>query len=249
MKLTPFASLLTRGHPRLSVDLYTTLRNDCKMSKLGCDRSELGLKQHGQRERSVWLKSRRNVGSAVVCLAMAVGMHAQALSQSDPNCSDEVLYGYVTRGDTFDVAITDNVRFRLSPSTAPNPEGWTLQVTGNDRSRDYLMVATPPYRFGNPRYLDTSYGTTAEAALAWSPRTFQFVLNDADFDTMHAAVGTLLWPADHDPLEIERAGRTIESVHKGSGTFAILDAVSSPADENHPLGRIERVTFKVEVCL
>ncbi len=166
----------------------------------------------------------------------------------DTLCVRSRLFGHVTRGDTFSVSIDDHLRFRLMPSEVPNPEGWTMRVNGADPSRDYLMVATPPYRFGNPRYLDTSYGTTAEEALGWSPRSFQFVMNEADFDSMYAAIGTLLWPADHDPLEIEHAGRIIESIPKGFGTLVILDGTTSPPDMEHPLGRIESVSFKVEVC-
>jgi len=110
-----------------------------------------------------------------------------ALGQNvhDTLCAETRIFGHVSRGDKFDVSITDDLRFRLVPSEVRNPEGWTIQVIGPDPSRDYLMIATPPYRFGNPRYLDTSYGTTAEAALAWSPRTFQFVLNAAAGTASH----------------------------------------------------------------
>ena len=88
------------------------------------------------------------------------------------SCRETAVTGRVEQGEAFETAFTDGLMFRLAPETHPdNPQGWTIQITpATDARSDYAMVATPPYRFSNPRYVSAAYGITAEAALSWTPR-------------------------------------------------------------------------------
>ena len=79
------------------------------------------------------------------------------------------------------------------------------------------MVATPPYRFSNPRYVNTGYGITAEAALSWAHREFAFVAEAHDYDTAREALSVLLWSGTHTPDEVVRAQAAMEEFAHLSG--------------------------------
>jgi hypothetical protein len=94
--------------------------------------------------------------------------------------------------------------FELKP-VAPQPgaiEGWHITVRAQKAAPgcgDFVSVATPPYRFDNPRYLDTGYGNTARDAVSRTPREFYFALTCADYKRMAAQVKRMLWP-DSGPV-------------------------------------------------
>ncbi|MGA7303762.1 MAG: hypothetical protein WBW88_02760, partial [Rhodothermales bacterium] len=89
-----------------------------------------------------------------VILAGSTVCHAQ---ESVRLCPDTTMSGTVEQGERFEQFFGDSLKFVLDPSKSPpNPDGWTIRVVGPDSTHDYLLVATPPYRFSNPRYLDTS---------------------------------------------------------------------------------------------
>ena len=96
---------------------------------------------------------------------------------------------------------------RLEPEAHPNnPRGWTIRITSSvDSQSDYAMVATPPFRFSNPRYVNTAYEITAEAALAWTPREFAFVSNVEAYQSAMEALEVLLWPGNYTLAEVEQA--------------------------------------------
>ncbi|HXN54215.1 MAG TPA: hypothetical protein VN943_19960 [Candidatus Acidoferrum sp.] len=91
--------------------------------------------------------------------------------------------GEVSSGQTFERKFSEKLLFRLNPKTAQS--GWTIEVIPEAQDgtgqREYIWVVTPPYRFYNVRDLDTSYGTSAREAVEYSPRDFNFVLNEEQF--------------------------------------------------------------------
>ncbi|MCI0354809.1 MAG: hypothetical protein L0099_07210 [Acidobacteria bacterium] len=109
-------------------------------------------------------------------------------------------------------------------------------------------MATPPYRFWNPRYVDVSYEYSARNAVAFTPRKFQFVLNREDYEKTEAAVRKLLWKSGHSERELEDARRWLEEVNKGTGSLHLLDARIA-GDETNERGWIEWLKFEVELCL
>lgn len=70
-----------------------------------------------------------------------------------PACRHEVLEGRISFGQDYEAALSPEIVFRLDAAThARNPAGWTLRITPPSMpDSDYSMVATPPYRFANPR--------------------------------------------------------------------------------------------------
>jgi hypothetical protein len=74
------------------------------------------------------------------------------------------------------------------------------------------------------------------------------VRSDADYERMRAAIGVLLWPSEYTDEEITGANEVVDSVRKSDGVLRIVDSDTSSPSEDYPMGRIERITFELEVC-
>ncbi len=149
--------------------------------------------------------------------------------------------GEVRFGQRFERAAWLGLTFRLIPID----EGWDISVRGAAAAeRDFVSVATPPYRFDNARYLAPVYGRTAEDTVRWTPRRFAFVVNEADRARAEVALGTLLWPAGHPEAAIEAAGQTLLQLPRGTGELAILEAAVEPTGPGAQ-SRIARLKFRV----
>ena len=103
------------------------------------------------------------------------------------------------------------------------------------------MAGVAPYRFWNPRYLDTSYGWSARDAVAADRREFSFATTASEYRQAAEAVRTLLWPTAVPPAELEAARAALESVRRAHGTLTIVDSRVTQ--------RIDWLRFEVEVCL
>jgi hypothetical protein len=163
------------------------------------------------------------------------------------------LSGEVVHGRSFQAEIARGLMFELKP-VAPQPgaiEGWHITVRAQKAAPgcgDFVSVATPPYRFDNPRYLDTGYGNTARDAVSRTPREFYFALTCADYKRMAAQVKRMLWP-DSGPVARQDGPSSIPT---GKGQFKILEHKIGPAPktvEGRNLGRIEWLKFDVEITL
>ena len=157
------------------------------------------------------------------------------------------LTGAVSNGDSFTQELTPGLVFRLDPSPGSEKRGWTIRVVPRSRDKDeltdYVWVVTPPYHFRNPRYLDTTYGVSAEEAVAWSPREFFFVLSDADYRRATAAVEQV-WSGNDDQLQ--EAKKVLADIPKGRGWLCINDFVLSRSTGQAPRS-IERLSFEVVI--
>jgi len=188
------------------------------------------------------------VGGVVVL--MAGGPRARGQEDRAWQCSDTTVVGRVDRGEAFSASFADGLLVRLEPEVFPaNPQGWTLRVTpDSDPVTDYSFVATPPYRFWNARYLDTSYGVSAEAALSMSRRDFQYLVTAADHEIGMEAISTVLWPGEYSDAEVAQARERLEELVTGHGTLWIEGGSVAAPDEEHPLGLIEWMSFRIEIC-
>lgn len=166
-------------------------------------------------------------------------------------CRREAIRGHVSKGEEFEWRFADELAFVLEPELSPqNPSGWTIRVAPvAARDADYSMVATPPFRFRNPRYVDTGYGVTAAAALAWTPRRFAFVASSQDYDSAMRSLDILLWPGNQTQARVDSAQRAIEQLRTYPGTFLIEEGAAAPPSSDHPNGVIERISFQVELCV
>ena len=93
-------------------------------------------------------------------------------------------------------------------------------------------MVTPPYRFQNARYLDTSYGTTAQVAVRTSPREFSFVLNCADFKTERERLERVLWPYTYSKKDVDEALAKLGSSPVGKGRLWIENYRITPGQKS-----------------
>lgn len=189
--------------------------------------------------------------SALLMVAAAATASGQALPAQTPSCRETAVTGRVQQGQAFEAALTDGLIFRLAPETHPaNPQGWTVRITpASDTQSDYAMVATPPYRFSNPRYVNTAYGITAEAALSWTPRAFAFVADAPAYDSAMEALDVLLWPGNYTPSEVVQAEIALEAVPTSPGLFWIEDGATRETSNPGSLGEIAWMRFRAELCV
>lgn len=188
-----------------------------------------------------------------LCAALLlVGRPVGTAAQEPGTCADTVIAGRVERGDTFRAGLPGGLAFRLVPAIHPqNPQGWTIQVTPPGRpDLDYSMVATPPFRSSNPRYVDTGYGLSAEDALAWTPREFAWVATEEDYGAARGALDALLWPGTRSEAEVEGARAAWEALPKMGGRLVIVDGEVGPPDaEAADAGPVIRwMAFRVVLC-
>lgn len=188
-------------------------------------------------------------GLAALWIGSAVGASAQC----------RTLEGEVVAGGSYEHAFGDGLLFRLAPNAPapPNPPGWTIEVRAGPEGRhDFVWVATPPYRWSNPRYVDTSYGVDARRAVAWDVRTFGFVADEEEYGALSRAVGFLVSsrPADMTADRYRTVADSVEGLWRtmlertGRGELRITDAEVSGATPERPGGRIERLAFTVSLC-
>ena len=192
----------------------------------------------------------RQLVSALVMVAAGATVSGQARQLQAP-CQETVITGRVEHGLAFEAAFTDDLVFRLTPETHPNnPHGWTIQITpATDSASDYAMVATPPYRFSNPRYVDTAYGITAQAALSWTPREFAFVTDAPAYESAMEALDVLLWSGNHTPADVSQAETTLQDVLTYPGRFWIEDGATTEPGDTSPEGDIDWIRFRAELCV
>jgi hypothetical protein len=185
----------------------------------------------------------------LVCFALS------SLSAASQDRSVTIV-GEVTEGQTFRKSIGHGLDFVLMPSSwGDDITGWTLEVSPQGKPTDpecddFLWVVTPPYHFQNIRYLDTSYGTTAQEAVRVSPREFNFVLNCVDFKTESKRVDLVIYGSDASEKEVDEARAKLGSSPLGKGRLWIMDSKITPGHDSGPaqdLGAIHWIKFKVEI--
>ena len=150
--------------------------------------------------------------------------------------------GKASRGTSFKKKLWGDLVFVLRATS----DGWDISVTdGKDAEADFVWVATSPYRFDNPRYLGTGYRHSAEEAVAWTPRTINFVVNRTDYSIAEDAVRKLLWPSGISDAELRTTELNLMRLPRANGLLKIKQAKLSEAD-GAP-SRIESLAFEVEV--
>ncbi|MBI3280710.1 MAG: hypothetical protein HYZ57_12810 [Acidobacteria bacterium] len=103
--------------------------------------------------------------------------------------------GEVARGREFRKEIGQGLLFALAPvNYGEGIEGWQIAVTPqtpasqDGECHEFSWIATPPYRFQNPRYVDTSYGTTAAEAVKDSPKLGKSPLGTGKLTILEAKI-------------------------------------------------------------
>jgi hypothetical protein len=175
---------------------------------------------------------------------------------TEGRCIHITFSGEVSAGKNFDRPFGP-LHFRLNSQQALF--GWSIEVAPAEESKsenaEYVWVVTPPYHFGNIHYLDTSYGTRAEDSVKVSPRDFNFVLNQQQYQRAEDLVGlaasshTLSEHKSEAELakESQDAFAARQSLPIGKGRLQILDSRVDSSAGQDGLGAIEWLKFRVEL--
>ena len=178
-------------------------------------------------------------------------------SSSTPICLPISSEDEVSAAKAFTQEFGGDLVFRLNAEQASG--GWFIEVVprgaGVDSQQEYVWVVTPPYHFGNQRYLDTSYGVPAREAIQNSPREFNFALDEEQYKEASRLVDLAISShpdsdkRSQEELEQERQDAT-EALLKlpvAAGRLWILDSgVKDPAGDRD-FGSIEWLKFRVEL--
>jgi hypothetical protein len=200
-------------------------------------------------------RSKVNVRKAIVLWLLCGSLLDQCAEAQDRTLR---FAGEVARGLTFRKNIGRGLDFVLKPlrEQGPgDPNGWTIKVSPRGSSPDskcddFVWVVTPPFRSGNPRYLSTEYGNTAQEAVGNSPREFRFVLNCEDFKTEYSRVERVLWPYNYSEKDVEESLAKLGTSPTGTGLLWIKDSKFRPGEKStEPVkyGEIHWIKFEVEI--
>ncbi len=172
----------------------------------------------------------------------------EVTSPKADRCPVATFAGEASAGRSFQREFGEGLVFRLTSESDPVTPGWTIQVhekSDAERERDFLMIATPPYRFWNPRYLNVSYGYSAQESVAMRIREFSFVTDRERFDRIATALEKTLWSYGHPEQEVKQATAIVLNAPRCSGRLRILDAKIENAENGG--GRIAWLKFAVEL--
>lgn len=170
-------------------------------------------------------------------------------------CRQASLEGEVSAGQDFVRKIGTELYFRLNHEAAM--DGWNIEVVPDPNEkgnrREYSWVATPPYHFWNPRYLDRSYGMSAKQALEQTPREFNFVLEETGYGKLGDLVDKAVMShpvsdkrsEEEIEAEAEAAAESLMEFPVAKGKLTILDGRIGTAGEKKE-ETIQWLKFKVE---
>lgn len=191
--------------------------------------------------------------TACICLFLVLVALAAPLAGQ---C--ETFTGEVRHGERWQRSFGDGLVFHLRPTAQapPNPPGWTIEVrAAPDGAHDFVWVATPPYRFANPRHLDIGYGRTGREAVSWSPRSFSLVSSEQRRAALAGVVRFLLWhPPGMTETAYEAAYDSVQArwtemlAEVGRGELRLTRAEVASPEEHPPNGRIEQIAYEVTLC-
>jgi len=173
-----------------------------------------------------------------------------ASSPSIESQPDELTFtGEATLREPFEREIGHNLIFRLVPTVGDEDSGWNISIVPKSGSPDdeFCGIATPPYHFYNPRYLDTSYATSAKDAVAFNPRQFNFVLTHEDNQVAGEYVNMTIYRNHATKEDFEEIDDKAAKVEVGTGELQILNSRISPGNSENETGKIEWIQFLVKL--
>jgi hypothetical protein len=168
--------------------------------------------------------------------------------QSAASAPDESFIGEVADGKTFEREIAHGLFFRLA-ATGDKVSGWNIEIVPKSGAPqdEFSRVATPPYHFENPRYLDTSYAVKAKNAVAFSPRTFNFVLTKSDYEVAADFVESIIYANTASKGDLKEKDRKAAKVEVGAGELYVLDSRITPGESENETGKIAWIKFEVKL--
>jgi hypothetical protein len=172
-------------------------------------------------------------------------------SRAEAEKIDVRIAGEVTRGKIFQQEIGHDLVFRLAPSADSPDIGWKIEIAPkknpDDGPIEFSAVATPPYRIYNPRYLETSFGTSAKDAVKMTPRVFYFVQSVDDEHRAEECLNVTLYPTNVSDEEKVRAIAEQNDIHLGKGELLILKSHIGHGKTMTDAGTIDYLRFEVDI--
>jgi len=159
--------------------------------------------------------------------------------------------GEIERGKTYIHDIGHDLQFCLEVSSAGDFAGWDISITPKTQPSDgpieFSAIATPPYHNFNDRYLETTYGFSAQEILNMTPRRFNFVLSIDDEHRAEEVVNAMLYPNSVSDDNKDRINISSANLQLGTGEFSMVKSrVTSIKDPLYP-GSIAWISFEVKI--
>lgn len=190
------------------------------------------------------------------CLAL-LAIFASTAGQPAARADTVRFEGEVQRGDSVvHMFEHDNRRFEFR--LVPVGQGWQIWVgDGDSRERNFVRVATPPFRGVNPaviqawhfRNKDNSGPNEAGSGNVNAPqrrREFAFVLDRAGFQAAQQVLEILQWPDQWPGDELAAARKRFDEIPKASGLLRI-DALELGNLVKGEEPTLERLAFRVRL--
>lgn len=170
-----------------------------------------------------------------------------------------ILQGEVQRGDTLVHPFEHDGRmFELR--LVPIGLGWSVWIGDPmDRERNFVIVATPPYRGINPAVIQGWHFRNADNTGPNKPgdgnvnapgatRKFAFVLDGAGYQAALESLEILMWPDGRGEPDILAAEERLQSLPKARVTMEIeaLELGNLIKDEQ---AWIERMAFRMRITM
>jgi len=170
-----------------------------------------------------------------------------------------VLQGEAHRGETivhpfkYDGRIFE---FRLVPVA----HGWSIWIGDPmHRQRNYVAVATPPYRGINPAVIQGWHFRNADNSGPNKPgkgnvnapqeiRNFSFVLDSAGYQAAYEALDVVLWPDGRAEADLRGAEKRLKAVPKARAVMEIGALELGNLAEGEQAW-IERLAFQIQINL
>ena len=142
----------------------------------------------------------------------------------------------VREGETFARPLPGDLLLCLVPEAE---YGWVISIATScaRAAHNFAMAATPPYRGVNPIQI-YSWHFLPDAQIFSETRTFHFVLNDRDYQTIMEMLRSR-----HDAGELLKL---VSKLGNGKGELRVLETETAPgAAEERP--RLVRVSFSAKL--
>ncbi|HUJ32072.1 MAG TPA: hypothetical protein VLY23_12380 [Candidatus Acidoferrum sp.] len=174
----------------------------------------------------------------------------QKQSRAEAEKVDLHITGEVTRGNTFEQDIGHGLVFRLVPSASYQDLGWQIHLEPKTEPGDgpveFSSVATPPYHRYNPRFLEASWGNSAQDAVKITRRVFYFVESVDDEHRAEECLNAVTYPTDTSDEEKVRVAAEQAEIRLGRGELRILKSHLERPKPAAPAGTIDSLRFEVD---
>jgi len=143
-----------------------------------------------------------------------IPVNGQTVSDSVITLIDTVKFsGEVFRGEVYQARVTDNLTFRLLPSSRLNPNGWLIWIGDTTKiGKNFCSVVTPPFHGITSLYIEGWHFRNSDNTGPNEPgekninapqeeREFNFVTNEDEYEIGYNASNITLLATEQEQLD------------------------------------------------